>query len=68
VVARDQRMDDLRQLKRGRVSLSTVSTAGAYVVLPLLGAFRARQPGIVLSPAVTNRATVVRRLAQNEVA
>jgi LysR family transcriptional regulator, low CO2-responsive transcriptional regulator len=67
-VARDQHMNDLRQLKRGRVSLSTVSTAGAYVVLPLLGAFRARHPGIVLSLEVTNRATVVRRLAQNEVA
>ncbi len=60
-------MGDLQDLKRGRVTLATVSTAGAYVVPPLLGAFRAQHPGIVISLEVTNRATVLRRLAQNEV-
>ena len=60
-------MGDLRQLKRGRGTLSTVSTAGAYVLPPLLGAFRAQHPGIIISLEVTNRATVYRRLAQNEV-
>jgi DNA-binding transcriptional LysR family regulator len=60
-------MEDLRGLARGRVTLATVSTAGAYVVPPLLGAFRARYPGIVISLEVTNRATVHRRLAENEV-
>ena len=33
---------------------------------PLLGAFRARYPGIVISLEVANRATVLERLAQNE--
>ncbi len=60
-------MGDLQHLKRGRITLSTVSTAGAYVVPPLLGAFRARHPGITISLEVTNRSTVQRRLAQNEV-
>ena len=60
-------MGDLQQLKRGRVTLSTVSTAGAYVVPPLLGAFRSQHPGIIISLEVTNRATVQRRLAENEV-
>lgn len=60
-------MEDLNGLGRGRVTLATVSTAGAYVVPPLLGAFRAQYPGIVISLEVTNRATVHRRLAENEV-
>lgn len=60
-------MEETQQLGRGRVTLATVSTAGAYVVPPLLGAFRVRYPGIVISLEVTNRATVHRRLAENEV-
>jgi DNA-binding transcriptional LysR family regulator len=59
-------MEDLKRLGRGRVTVAAVSTAGAYVVPPLLGAFRARHPGIVISLEVTNRATVHRRLTDNE--
>jgi len=60
-------MEELRGLGRGHVTLAAVSTAGAYVVPPLLGAFRARHPGIFISLEVTNRATVHRRLADNDV-
>ena len=60
-------MEELDGLKRGRVTLAAVSTAGAYVLPSLLGAFRKRHPGIAISLEVTNRATVQRRLLHNEV-
>ena len=60
-------MEELNGLKRGRITLAAVSTAGAYVLPPLLGAFRERYPGITISLEVTNRATVQKRFLQNEV-
>jgi DNA-binding transcriptional LysR family regulator len=60
-------IDDLHELRRGRVSISTVTTPGAYVLPPLLGAFQALYPGIRISLEVTNRATVRRRLLDNDV-
>lgn len=59
-------VEELEGLKRGRITLAAVSTAGAYVLPPLLGAFRKRYPGISISLEVTNRATVQKRLLQNE--
>jgi len=60
-------MEELDGLKRGRVALAAVSTAGAYVLPSLLGAFRQEYPGITISLEVTNRAAVQRRLLHNEV-
>ena len=60
-------MEELDGLKRGRIALAAVSTAGAYVLPSLLGAFRERHPGISISLEVTNRATVQLRLVHNEV-
>jgi len=60
-------MQELDGLKRGRVALAAVSTAGAYVLPSLLGAFRQRYPGISISLEVTNRAIVRDRLLHNEV-
>jgi len=60
-------MEELDGLKRGRIALAAVSTAGAYVLPSLLGAFRERHPGISLSLEVTNRAIVRDRLLHNEV-
>lgn len=60
-------MEELDGLKRGRIALAAVSTAGAYVLPSLLGAFRMRHPGISISLEVTNRATVQHRLLHNEV-
>jgi DNA-binding transcriptional LysR family regulator len=59
-------IDDLQGLRRGRVSVATVSTPGAYVLPPLLGAFRGVYPGIRVTLEVTNRAVVRRRLLENE--
>lgn len=60
-------MEELDGLKRGRIALAAVSTAGAYVLPSLLGAFRSRHPGISISLEVTNRATLQHRLLHNEV-
>jgi DNA-binding transcriptional LysR family regulator len=59
-------IDDLQGLRRGRVSVATVSTPGAYVLPPLLVAFRDRYPGIRVTLEVTNRAVVRRRLLDHE--
>jgi DNA-binding transcriptional LysR family regulator len=60
-------MEEFEGLKRGRVALASVSTAGAYVLPPLLGAFRGRHPGIGISLEVGNRAICQQRLLQREV-
>ncbi len=60
-------MEELEGLQRGRIALAAVSTAGAYVLPSLLGAFRGRYPGISISLEVTNRAIVRDRLLHNEV-
>lgn len=60
-------MEEFEGLKRGRVALASVSTAGAYVLPPLLGAFRARHPGIGISLEVANRAICQQRLIHSEV-
>jgi DNA-binding transcriptional LysR family regulator len=60
-------MEELQGLKRGRITLAAVSTAGAYVLPPILGLFRKAHPGIAISLEVTNRSTVHRRLLHNEV-
>ncbi|MFQ5802822.1 MAG: LysR family transcriptional regulator [Candidatus Methylomirabilales bacterium] len=60
-------MEELQGLKRGRITLAAVSTAGAYVLPPILGLFREAHPGIVITLEVTNRSTLRHRLLQNEV-
>jgi len=60
-------MEEFEVLKRGRVALASVSTAGAYVLPPLLGAFRERHPGISISLEVGNREICQQRLLHREV-
>jgi len=60
-------MEELHGLKRGRITLAAASTAGAYVLPPILGAFQKGHPGITISVEVTNRSTVHHRLLHNEV-
>ncbi len=60
-------MEELQGLKRGRITLAAVSTAGAYVLPPILGLFQKAHPGIAVSLEVTNRSTLRHRLLQNEV-
>jgi DNA-binding transcriptional LysR family regulator len=60
-------MQEFEGLRRGRVALASVSTAGAYVLPPLLGTFHRQHPGIGISLEVANRATCQERLLRSEV-
>ena len=60
-------MEEFEVLRRGRVAVASVSTAGAYVLPPLLGAFRERHPGISISLEVGNREICQQRLLHREV-
>ncbi len=60
-------MEEFKGLRKGHVALASVSTAGAYVLPPLLGAFQKRHPGISISLEVVNRAICQQHLVRAEV-
>src|SRR5215475_1445996 len=62
---RDQALREIREVRALR--LAAVTTAGEYVVPPLLKAFRAEQPGVEVTVEVGNRAEVFERLARRQV-
>ncbi len=57
---------ELRELRRGMVSVCAVTTAGAHVLPPILGAFRQKYPEITVRLEVANRTVVGRRLQDGE--
>ncbi|TCO74258.1 LysR family transcriptional regulator [Rhodovulum euryhalinum] len=59
------RLADMRGLRQGRLTLAIVSTA-QYFMPRLLGAFCTANPGIEVALTVTNRQTILERLAANE--
>jgi len=61
----EMQLADLQGLRRGRLRLAIVSTA-QYFLPRLLGAFCTENPGIEVALTVTNRQTVLARLAANE--
>lgn len=63
----DGMVADLKGTRKGTLRVGAASTAGEYVVPPLLGAFHKAYPGIGVSLVVDNRAGVLRRLAENEI-
>lgn len=58
-------LSDLQGMEKGRLRLSTTTTA-KYFVPRLLGPFHKKYPGITLSLEITNQAEVMKRLANNE--
>jgi DNA-binding transcriptional LysR family regulator len=58
---------DLKGIRRGRLRVGAASTAGEYVVPPLLGAFRKTHPGVAVSLVVDNRAGILRCLAESDI-
>ena len=60
-----QRIDALKGLTRGRLSIAVVSTA-KYFLPRVLGTFCGRYPGIDASLVVLNRDGVVERLQRNQ--
>ena len=62
----DEALDALKGVRGGRLSIGVISTA-KYFAPRLLAEFRRRKPGIELNLSVSNRETVVRQLADNEI-
>jgi LysR family transcriptional regulator, low CO2-responsive transcriptional regulator len=58
-------IEDLKGLKRGHLAISVASTAN-YLATRLLAAFAKENAGVTFSLDVTNRATLVRQLENNE--
>lgn len=61
----DMHLADLQGLRRGRLRIAIVSTV-QYFLPRLLGTFCTENPGIEIALTVTNRETVIARLAANE--
>ncbi|MFN3884892.1 MAG: LysR family transcriptional regulator [Rhodocyclaceae bacterium] len=62
----EEALDALKGVKGGRLSLGVISTA-KYFAPRLLAEYRRRQPGIEIDFWVSNRETIVRLLADNEI-
>lgn len=58
-------LEELKGVKRGRLTISVASTANAFATR-LLASFAKRYEGISFSLDVTNRATLLEQLANNE--
>jgi len=58
-------LEELKGVKRGRLTISVASTANAFATR-LLAAFAKRYEGVSFSLDVTNRATLLQQLANNE--
>lgn len=61
----EMQLADLQGLRRGRLRIAIVSTV-QYFLPRLLGEFCTANPGIEVALTVTNRQTVISRLAANE--
>ncbi|HKK14272.1 MAG TPA: LysR family transcriptional regulator [Gammaproteobacteria bacterium] len=61
----DQVFEDMRGVKRGRLSVAVASTAN-YFVPRLLATFCQRHPGVTVSIDVTNRKQLLQRLLENQ--
>ncbi len=65
VVSRlDERLDDLKGLRKGSLRIAVVSTA-KYFLPRILGAFREQHPGIDVEFKVGNRTQIIERFTQN---
>lgn len=62
----EEALDAIKGVRGGRLSIGVISTA-KYFAPRLLAEFRRRQPGIEINLNVSNRETVVRQLADNEI-
>jgi LysR family transcriptional regulator, low CO2-responsive transcriptional regulator len=61
----EMHLSDLQGMEKGRLRLSTTTTA-KYFVPRLLGPFHQQHPGITLSLEITNQAEVMQRLSNNQ--
>ena len=62
----EESLEALKGVRGGRLAIGVISTA-RYFAPRLLAEFHRRHPGVVLNLGVSNRQTVVRQLADNEI-
>jgi LysR family transcriptional regulator, low CO2-responsive transcriptional regulator len=60
-------LEELSGARRGTVKVAASTTAGIYIVPPVLGGFHRQNPDVKLTLDVVNRFTVQERLLNNEV-
>lgn len=60
-------VQEIHALKRGSVLVGASTSAGTYVVPPLLGAFHARYPGVHVTLTVANRRVIEEQLLTYQV-
>jgi DNA-binding transcriptional LysR family regulator len=58
---------DVHHVRRGGVTIGASTSAGTYLVPPLLGAFHARYPGIQITLTVANRRSIEQALLTHQV-
>jgi DNA-binding transcriptional LysR family regulator len=62
----DSTLEGRKGLSRGRLRLSGTTTAGEYLLPPLLAGFRQLHPGVTVSLHVSNREGVLRALSAGD--
>ena len=60
-------VQEIRALTRGSVLIGASTSAGTYIVLPLLGAFHTRYPGIHITLMVANRRSIEEQLLTHQI-
>ena len=60
-------VEEIHTLERGSVVLGASTSAGTYIVPPLLGAFHARYPRVQITLTVANRASIEEQLLHHQV-
>ncbi len=60
-------VEEIHALERGSVILGASTSAGTYLVPPLLGAFHARYPRIQITLTVANRTSIEEQLLEHQV-
>jgi DNA-binding transcriptional LysR family regulator len=58
---------DVHRVRRGGVTVGASTSAGTYLVPPLLGAFHAHYPGIQITLTVANRRSIEQALLNHQV-
>ena len=66
-VEAEHALNNLQQLAHGRITIGASRTIGAYLLPPILAAYRQRHPGVEISLQVENTSTIESKLIAGEI-